>query len=65
MAERRPSGIETRPGDGIGDVERIEQEVARGDTARTPVFVLTSVALMVAVLFAIALAIVVLAWLLA
>ena len=44
---------------------QVEQEVARGESERTPVFVLGGVTLAIAALFAIALLIVVLVYLLA
>lgn len=72
MAQRHPTQRahqaerDTPSGDGIGrSLEHVEQEIARGDTARTPFLVLTSMVVIVAVVFAIVLLIVILAWLLA
>jgi hypothetical protein len=51
-------------GSNLGDVESIEQEVARGETGRTPFLALTGVGVAVAILFAVVFVIVFLVWLL-
>jgi len=67
---RLPSGTQTaaapdRDG-GLGNaIDEVEQEVARGESERTPLLLLGGVALAVAVMFAVAFLIVFLVWLLA